>query len=284
MLEIGRGDHRLAAGAQDFHQRLASVAVKNHHNGALDPYAHFQEEITIEQALAAPAVCSPLHLFDCCPQTDGAAAVLLAPADRAHELPNRPDTQFGMASGSKIFTALAVLSLVEDGTLDLDESVRRWLGGDLQQVDDAVTLRHLLSHTSGVGEYLDDDADADTYILPGSMHTYRTPEDFVPLLDVPMLGSPGAEFAYSNGGFVLLGLSYGQAAGSVTANFGSKYRYTGAALTSDLAWLIGAAFAPLVALGLSAHFGLAFIGVYLLSGAICTMAALGVNRLLNLRS
>jgi acetyl-CoA C-acetyltransferase len=71
-------------------EMLAAVAVKNHHNGALDPYAHFQDEITIEQALAAPAVCSPLHLFDCCPQTDGAAAVLLAPADRAHEFTDRP--------------------------------------------------------------------------------------------------------------------------------------------------------------------------------------------------
>src|SRR5213592_3873792 len=71
-------------------EMLASVAIKNHHNGALDPYAHFQNEITIEQALAAPAVCSPLHLLDCCPQTDGAAAVLLAPADRAHEFTDRP--------------------------------------------------------------------------------------------------------------------------------------------------------------------------------------------------
>ena len=71
-------------------EMLASVAVKNHHNGALDPYAHFQNEITIEQALAATAVCSPLHLLDCCPQTDGAAAVLLAPAERAHEFTDRP--------------------------------------------------------------------------------------------------------------------------------------------------------------------------------------------------
>ncbi len=85
-------------------------------------------------------------------------------------------------------------------------------------------------------------------------------------------------------GFVLLGLSYGQAAGSVTANFGSKYRYTGAALTSDLAWLIGAAFAPLIALGLCAHFGLAFVGAYLLSGAVCTLAALGMNQYLKLQS
>lgn len=85
-------------------------------------------------------------------------------------------------------------------------------------------------------------------------------------------------------GFVLLGLSYGQAAGSVTANFGSKYRYTGAALTSDLAWLIGAAFAPLVALGLCANFGLAFVGVYLLSGAFATLVALGINYYLKLQN
>ena len=84
-------------------------------------------------------------------------------------------------------------------------------------------------------------------------------------------------------GFALLGLSYGQAAGAVTSNFEPEYRYTGAALTSDLAWLIGAAFAPLVALGLSAHFGLGFMGVYLFSGAVCTLVALRVNKARELR-
>lgn len=79
-------------------------------------------------------------------------------------------------------------------------------------------------------------------------------------------------------GFVLLGLSYGQAAGAVTANFGATYRYTGAALTADLAWLIGAAFAPLVALALCAWFGLAYVGAYLLSGALGTLIALALNR------
>ena len=79
-------------------------------------------------------------------------------------------------------------------------------------------------------------------------------------------------------GSILLGLSYGQAAGAVTANFAPRYRYTGAALTSDIAWLIGAAFAPLVALGLSANFGLGYVSVYLLSGAACTLGALSLNR------
>ncbi|TCV00724.1 MFS transporter [Paracandidimonas soli] len=79
-------------------------------------------------------------------------------------------------------------------------------------------------------------------------------------------------------GFALLGLSYGQSSGTVTANFSPRFRYTGAALTSDLAWLLGAAFAPLVALGLSAHFGLVYLSVYLMSGAACTLLALWINR------
>jgi MFS family permease len=79
-------------------------------------------------------------------------------------------------------------------------------------------------------------------------------------------------------GFVLLGLSYGQAAGAMNSMFEPRFRYTGAALTADLAWLFGAGFAPLVALGLSAHFGLAYVSLYLLSGAVCTHAALWISR------
>lgn len=84
-------------------------------------------------------------------------------------------------------------------------------------------------------------------------------------------------------GFALLGLSYGQAAGAVASNFLPGFRYTGSALTTDLAWLIGAAFAPLVALYLSAHFGLVAVSLYLLSGAVCTVLALRTNRWLSLR-
>ncbi len=84
-------------------------------------------------------------------------------------------------------------------------------------------------------------------------------------------------------GFILLGLSYGQASGTVTANFSPGYRYTGAALSADLAWLVGAAFAPLVALGLSAKFGLIAVSAYLLSGVVCTLLALRINRLIERR-
>lgn len=79
-------------------------------------------------------------------------------------------------------------------------------------------------------------------------------------------------------GFVLLGVSFGQSSGAVAANFSGDFRYTGAALTSDLAWLVGAGFAPLVGLFLSSHFGLAAAGGYLLSGALATLAALWLNK------
>ncbi|WP_295849775.1 MFS transporter [Tardiphaga sp.] len=95
----------------------------------------------------------------------------------------------------------------------------------------------------------------------------------------PQLLDGGAvgEVIFMVTGFALLGLSFGQSSGVVASNFSSLYRYTGAALTSDLAWLVGAGFAPFVALFLSYHFGLLAAGAYLLSGAVATLVALGIN-------
>lgn len=104
---------------------------------------------------------------------------------------------------------------------------------------------------------------------------------FVPTL---MDGGVAGQNTFILIGFLLLGMSYGQAAGAVTSNFLAEYRYTGAALTSDLAWLVGAAFAPLVALGLAANYGLGFVSLYLLSGAVASLAALSVNRALEIRN
>lgn len=75
-------------------------------------------------------------------------------------------------------------------------------------------------------------------------------------------------------GFLLLGISFGQSSGSVASNFTPTNRYTASAITSDLAWLFGAGFAPFVALFLSSNFGLLATGAYLLSGAACTLIAL----------
>jgi len=99
------------------------------------------------------------------------------------------------------------------------------------------------------------------------------------LLDGGDLG----EIVFMVTGFGLLGLAFGQSSGAVAANFASARRYTGAALTSDLAWLVGAGFAPLVALVLASKFGLLAAGAYLLSGALGTLIALGVNQELGKR-
>lgn len=91
-------------------------------------------------------------------------------------------------------------------------------------------------------------------------------------------GGSAGELTYMILGFILLGLSFGQASGSIASSFSLTNRYTASALTSDLAWLFGAGFAPLAALALSGRFGLVAGGAYLLSGAVCTLLALWLNR------
>jgi MFS family permease len=89
---------------------------------------------------------------------------------------------------------------------------------------------------------------------------------------------PIGETAYMLVGFALLGLAFGQSSGVVNNSFPPQYRYTGAAIVANSAWLIGAGFAPLVALWLATRFGLWSVGLYLLSGVICTLATLVINR------
>jgi MFS family permease len=94
------------------------------------------------------------------------------------------------------------------------------------------------------------------------------------LLGAGVLG----EALYMLGGFALLGLSFGQSSGAVNSAFPPEHRYTGAAIVANSAWLIGAGFAPLVALFLASRFGLWSVGLYLLSGVIGTLVALAINR------
>ncbi|WP_052265283.1 MFS transporter [Ruegeria sp. ANG-R] len=75
-------------------------------------------------------------------------------------------------------------------------------------------------------------------------------------------------------GFMILGLAYGQAGAVVPKRFPKKYRYSGSAMATNLSWIIGAAFAPLVGIGLTALLGLWAAGLYLLSGAVVTFSAL----------
>lgn len=129
-------------------------------------------------------------------------------ANRSTGTPVTEDTRFGTASGSKTMTAVVVLSLVAEGRLRLDTPARDLLGDDLPLVDDAVTVRHLLTHTSGIGDYLDEEElEEGDYVLRRPVHEYLTTADFLPDLDGhPQAFSPGERFTYCNGAYVVLAL------------------------------------------------------------------------------
>src|SRR5512136_935707 len=81
-------------------EQLGLVAVKNHFNGARNPIAQYQQEITLDTVLKSSLVADPLRLFDCSPITDGAAAVILAPLERAREFTDTPIRVLASAQAS----------------------------------------------------------------------------------------------------------------------------------------------------------------------------------------
>ena len=128
-------------------------------------------------------------------------------AHRSSRTPNAVGTRFGIASGSKGFTALAVMKLAEDGQLDLDAPIRPILGDDIPGIDASITARHLLTHCSGIEDYLDDDGEITDYVMTVPVHTLTTAEAFMPMLK--KLGqetAPGVAFDYSNAGFIILAI------------------------------------------------------------------------------
>ena len=139
-------------------------------------------------------------------------------AHRGLGLPNTVDTQFATASGTKGLTALAVVSLIEDGVLELATTARSVLGGDLPLIDDAVTVEQLLSHRSGIGDYLDEedeDLELSDYLMPVPVHELAETEQFLAVLDgFPTKFAPGERFSYCNGGYVVLALIAERASGT----------------------------------------------------------------------
>lgn len=90
---------------KDLKRHMAEVAVKNHYHGSMNPKAHFQKEISIETVLDSMMVADPLQLFDCCPFSDGASALVLAEARKAKELVKRPIyiAGTGQATGGPLY-------------------------------------------------------------------------------------------------------------------------------------------------------------------------------------
>lgn len=87
-------------------ETLAKVAVKNHYHGSMNPLAHFRNRITVEDVLSSPVVAHPLRRNDCCPVSDGAACVLLAPLDEARKYTDTPIIVKAVAQASDTLSLL----------------------------------------------------------------------------------------------------------------------------------------------------------------------------------
>ncbi len=130
-------------------------------------------------------------------------------ANRAEGISNRADTRFQTASGAKIFTSVAICQLMEQGALTPETLLRDCLDVDFPHFDPQVTVHQLLTHTSGIPDYFDEETMDDYEALWQERPTYtiRTLADFLPLFrEEPMKFAPGARFSYNNGGYIVLGL------------------------------------------------------------------------------
>ncbi|WP_121640853.1 serine hydrolase [Virgibacillus sp. Bac330] len=127
----------------------------------------------------------------------------------AEKINNQLNTRFSIASGSKLFTSIAICKLVETGEISFTSRLKDCLDIDFPHVNDQVTIHHLLTHTSGVPDYFDEDTMDDYEALWHSrpMYRIRSPKDFLPLFQhEPMQATVNSSFQYNNSGYILLGL------------------------------------------------------------------------------
>ncbi|HYI26148.1 MAG TPA: serine hydrolase domain-containing protein [Thermomicrobiales bacterium] len=137
-------------------------------------------------------------------------------AHRGFAVPNTVDTRFDIASVTKIFTAVAVMQLVERGAIALDTPVMPYLGITGTKISDAVTVFHCLTHTSGIADDADEEAGEEYELLFVDKPNYsiRETRDFLPqFVDKEPNFPPGEGVRYNNVAYVLLGLVIEQASG-----------------------------------------------------------------------
>jgi CubicO group peptidase (beta-lactamase class C family) len=129
-------------------------------------------------------------------------------ANRSDRIKNQVNTRFGIASGTKGFTALAIGKLIQEGKLSLDTKALECVSMPVPNVSSNVTIQHLLTHTSGIGDYYDEEEveNYEEFFVEIPWYNIKGPKDYLPLFKKPMKFTPGEHFSYCNGGFILLGV------------------------------------------------------------------------------
>jgi CubicO group peptidase (beta-lactamase class C family) len=126
-------------------------------------------------------------------------------ADVSNERLNNVNTRFGIASGAKLLTAIAICKLVEQGKLEFESLLKDYL--DVQKFEDNVTIKNLLTHTSGLPDYFDEEEITDFSEIWNNnpMYMMKEPKDFIPHIEKhKTMFKPGEKFHYNNGAFVIL--------------------------------------------------------------------------------
>jgi CubicO group peptidase (beta-lactamase class C family) len=143
-------------------------------------------------------------------------------ANRSERLINQSATRYGIASGCKLFTSIAICQLVEEGKLSFDSTLRECLNMNFPYFDEKINIHHLLTHTSGIPDYFDEEVmdDFEELWVNNPMYRLRSLRDFLPLFqNESMKFAVGERFHYNNAGYILLGLVVEQASGLVFTDY-----------------------------------------------------------------
>lgn len=143
-------------------------------------------------------------------------------SNRSEQLANTLETRFGIASGCKVFTAVGIGILVDEGKLTFQTRLKDCLNIDFPHFSEDVTIHHLLTHTSGIPDYFDESVmdDFEELWIENPMYKMCAPKDFLPMFqNREMMFQPGSEFHYNNAGFIVLGLVIEQLSGMSFTDF-----------------------------------------------------------------
>jgi CubicO group peptidase (beta-lactamase class C family) len=194
----------------------------------LDERQFLQEIKTMMEALIAKGAFSGTFLI--AKGDEILATYAGGEASRRFHVPNNIETKFNLGSMNKMFTATAIIQLVEKGRLSLDDPIGKyvdesWLPADITS---KITVHHLLTHTSGLGSYFNE------AYMKGSRELFRDVDDFKPLVkgEKPAF-EPGERFRYSNTGMLLLGVVIESVTGGSYFDYIRKNIYEPAGMTDS---------------------------------------------------
>jgi CubicO group peptidase (beta-lactamase class C family) len=155
-------------------------------------------------------------------------------ANRERGIANNTETAFNLGSINKVFTQIAILQLRAAGKLDLDSTVAKyWPDYPNQEVARKITIRQLLRHTSGIGGNIFDPP------VGGKRIDIRTLKDFLPLfVNLPLAFEPGSRNAYSNAGYVMLGLLIERLSGQDYYTYVREHIFKPAGMTGTASYAV----------------------------------------------